>query len=475
MKFLKHIVIFSVVFLNLQLTYADHLVVKGRHGLSSSGDDFAARYEQTNKIVTANGKTHFAWLEADLDVKYRTYDHSLQSWETITKLGRAQDNHGGPALAIDPVGKLHTFFGPHGGLFEYFKSSTSWESSDWEGQASFGEVATYPSVAIDRNNTIHIAYRGKLDTESHKDSVPLKLIYQYKKEGQPWSQPQLVASPCLENTDELYKPVDEYAHYHHSLTISENGELHLLYDIYFKSKLMYVGPRARWIGYLKKSILDDNGTWNYSNEWKTLSGNAHPLPISPASPGDAFVKVVSTSSDLALTVSGVALDSRGRPWFTLREETFKAETCYEDPVTGYLTPDECDVTHRDYILYHHNGTSWEHWDLFQLLPSGLNNPKISNILPISIDANDNLYIAGVINSSVMVLYKNIHSPAPLFNTLVVAPEMVDRQYNHVNIERPTNQNKIGMPWLLFSFDSPLEGGGEDDRGPDNVEAAQLGY
>ena len=150
--------------------------------LSTNGSDRATRLVQANKIVTYEGKTHVAWLDWLADSKISTFDINSGLWSPTTTIGTGQDNHGGPALAVDSNGYLHTIFGPHAGPFQYKVSAQPNNSSSWNAQPGFAPSATYPSFVIDANDTLHLTYRGSGST-----LYPLNLVYQRLPKNGTWS------------------------------------------------------------------------------------------------------------------------------------------------------------------------------------------------------------------------------------------------------------------------------------------------
>ena len=153
--------------------------------LSDSGSDRATRYRFSNKVVTLDEITHVAWLDWESEAMIATYDQTAETWAQPVHVGSGADNHGGPALAIDSSGYLHMIYGPHHGPLQYAVSTAPNDASSWTTMPSFGQYATYPSVVIDANDTVHVAIRG--------GSAPRKLIYQSLPSSGSWSQARILA------------------------------------------------------------------------------------------------------------------------------------------------------------------------------------------------------------------------------------------------------------------------------------------
>ena len=74
------------------------------HLLSKQGCGRASGYAEANKIISAKGKTHVAWIDSPSEgfrVRIVTLNHATGMWSPTYTVGQAKDNHGGPALTID--------------------------------------------------------------------------------------------------------------------------------------------------------------------------------------------------------------------------------------------------------------------------------------------------------------------------------------------------------------------------------------
>jgi putative BNR repeat neuraminidase len=247
--------------------------------LSERGSTRSTRYAVTNKIVTLNGKTHFAWLDSISQTMTATCDHGAETWSAATKVGDGCDNHGGPALTCDSEGFLHIVFGPHHGPFQHCHSARPNDASEWVTLPEFGVNATYPSMVCDDQDTLHIIYRGGGD--------PRRLLYQRQPKGSVWSEPVALAHSGIEKG---------YTHFHSSLTIAPDQSLHISYDIYFR-------PAAKCAGHMMSK--DRGATWTLAD------GAALELPVTPTA--DAFFK----RSETGLGTMGVVCDSKSRPWISV--------------------------------------------------------------------------------------------------------------------------------------------------------------
>ena len=87
--------------------------------ISSTGSDRATGYNMSSKIIRTADALFVGWLDAPsapgdtAKLRLGAFDpHSAKHMSTQT-LGEGIDNHCGPALAMDPGGRMHTIIGTH--------------------------------------------------------------------------------------------------------------------------------------------------------------------------------------------------------------------------------------------------------------------------------------------------------------------------------------------------------------------------
>ena len=130
--------------------------------LSASGSGRATAYDNASKIVTANGRTHVAWLDSvpeGFRVRIRTLDRATGEWSSVYTVGEAMDNHGGPALTIDGEGYLHVLYYPHHKPMRHRRSARPHDASAWEPEIGFGEKLSYPVVLCAKDGTLLMTAR----------------------------------------------------------------------------------------------------------------------------------------------------------------------------------------------------------------------------------------------------------------------------------------------------------------------------
>lgn len=368
--------------------------------LSERGSTRATRYAGTNKIVTVDGKTHVAWLDSISNTMIATYDHASGKWSQPVKVGSGTDNHGGPALTCDSQGYLHLIFGPHGDVpFQHCRSTKPNDASKWIKLDGFGHRPTYPSAVCDKDDTLHVIYRGGVS------SGALKLIYQRRTPDGVWSEPQALARAAAD-----WKG---YTHYHASIVIAADQTLHVAFDLYFAGAAKHAGHM----------ISRDGG-----KTWEAADGSPLDVPVSVGS------SALFASTDEAFKVVNVVCDSTGHPWISLADARSKAG------------PTIC----------RHDGKKWISFCPAESLVTSIPASELSFTGSLSIDSRDRIYIAltrgmrvvGGISGDVILLY-SVDSGRS-FRHLVVFPPDVRLPHTGLSLERPTGHNAVETPWLLFS-------------------------
>jgi hypothetical protein len=141
--------------------------------VSTQGSGRATAYSEQPKIISANGKTHVAWLDAGSEgfrVRVRTLDQATGEWSSTITVGEAQDNHGGPGLTIDSQGHLHIIFYPHHEQFRHRRSTRPHDISEWEPEIRFGEALSFPTVVCTPDDKLILtARRGAERQEPDSD------------------------------------------------------------------------------------------------------------------------------------------------------------------------------------------------------------------------------------------------------------------------------------------------------------------
>lgn len=265
--------------------------------LSSQGSGRATAYPEQNKIITHEGKTHVAWLDADASgfwVRGRTLDRTTGEWGPVVTIGPAQDNHGGPALTIDSKGYLHIVYYPHHAPFRYQRSSRPNDLSTWEPVVEFGVESSYPVMVCAEDDTLILTARRAYDTAEGESKARMRM------EQELWRKP---AGGAWEYAGILIKPrFAGYANFGASLAWGPEGRLHLSARIYEITGVEGEKP-LNTIGHM---VSDDQG-----KTWKTLTGETLTLPVTPDTIGR-----VENNAEMArapLNSGPLGVDRKGVP------------------------------------------------------------------------------------------------------------------------------------------------------------------
>jgi hypothetical protein len=269
------------------------LAGRGKHltVLSTEGCGRATAYPETNKIITLAGKTHVCWLDSPAEgfvARIATLSHRQREWEGPVDLGEAFDNHGGPALAVDSRGILHTVYYPHHHPFRYRRSLSPNDASAWSEEAEFGERCTYPSMVCGSDDTLYLCCRESSDAR-------WGLHFYRKRPDTDWEGPLRLFEG---------QAPGGYIHLGASLAIDPRTDrLHIGFHLYETA----TGERGYLVSYLTSA---DGG-----DTWTTSAGERLDLPAGPSTV-EPIARAAATTGPEDHRVGNLILDAEGQPWLT---------------------------------------------------------------------------------------------------------------------------------------------------------------
>ncbi len=386
--------------------------------LSTTGSTRGTAYTMSNKILTHEGKTHVVWLDQIHKTYACTHSHKNRRWSAPVFVGDGDDNHAGAALTMDSEGYLHLIFGPHHNPIQHAVSAKPNSTAKWLQQPSFGGInATYPSMVCDKDDTLHVCYRGAFERER-----PRGLMYQRKPKDGEWTDPVKLVNP---------EGPQAYTQFENALYLSPDGNLFLSYHIVRATEPDHTQVRGMGFGVM---CSKDGG-----HSWTSLSGeDVLTLPTTPASPC-----VIEFDENIDVRMGNVIYHA-GTPFFTLNRREGGA---YETFVYRWWN---------------------KRWDVTSLLPEAeklFGDCMMSDCCSLSISDDAVLYAATTVcqqgggwadptNEIVLFTSRNF---GETFSAYKISPEDPNTSSWLPSLERATGHNKVSVPRLIYTHGEKGEG------------------
>lgn len=386
--------------------------------LSSHGCGRATGYEEANKIVTFDGKTHAAWLDSvdgAFHVRIRTLDRASGTWSPTYTVGAGFDNHGGPALTIDGAGYLHIAYYPHHHPMRYRRSTRPNDASAWDPEETFGERLTYPTLLCGPDDTLYCTARQRTEGFWRAD------LYR-KAKGGAWEGPRPL----------LMSEQGGYAHFMGALCWGRQDTLHLTTRIF--------GGKTRFghtVGYMRS---DDYGaTWRNALDSRirmpATAGSIDVIDAEPAGPGSG------------LRGGSVAVDGEGTPY------VLYSNYSSTPPASWLAWPDEDGL--------------WRRRDLGAYIPEAYRGWGLITPGGISMADDGTVYIAASLvdsrsgapdtlwgRTATEVLLLTSRDGGESFAGRVVSGGSEKTPRWLPSIERATGHNRVATPGLMYTAGGP---------------------
>ncbi len=260
--------------------------------LSAAGSDRGTGYDLSNKLIRRGPDLCLGWLNAPqaaggpARVMLGVADVATGALQGTRCLATGTDNHCGPALALEPSGRLHFMSGAHHGdfLHRWTDAADPLDPDSWSAPVAVGPRASYPSLICDPAGTLHLAYRS---SHPHR----WQLLYRQKPPGADWSAPVPLAE----------SPTSGYCHFMQSLAADTWGRLHLLCQFHYSE----TGHAADCLTYAAIHLRSRDGghTWVNAREEPLVA----PVTMETAVP---FCHVPQGG----MRLNSLALDAVGTPW-----------------------------------------------------------------------------------------------------------------------------------------------------------------
>lgn len=260
--------------------------------LSDQGSDRGTGYDLSNKLVRRGRVLVVGWLDAPAApgqparVMLGAIDPDRRARIGQLCLAEGVDNHCGPALALEPSGRLHFMSGAHHGAFlhRWTDAADVLDPEAWSDPEPVGTRASYPSLLCDARGALHLAYRSS-------QGARWQLAYRRKPPGAPWTAPRALAE----------SPMPGYSHFMQSLRVNADGTLHLVFQFHYGA----TGKASDCLTYAAAHITSRDG----GRTWQAADGSAVDAPVSMAN-----VQPFCRAPQGGLRINSMALDGQGCPW-----------------------------------------------------------------------------------------------------------------------------------------------------------------
>lgn len=271
---------------------------------AADGSTFSA-YAQAvgpaSMYIAAQNKTFFAWESWQPSRDQRIvlcayYDHTALSWSPHYIAGvntLIDDDHGVPALALSPNGRLIVFYGGHDTIQQWSMTNDPYDiASGWQAMPAFSDQVSYPWPHT-VGNTIYIFNR--LDTPSDQRQLLVRKITFDGSDVPTLATPIVIAS------------FGANTRWYQGSQILVGGKIHMV-----ATKASADDTVRDNVYYLVFNTATDS--------WETMSGTPFAVPLSLATL-DASFKIYTTPAGQLGNVPSLRFNASGEPWVTVNRGT----------------------------------------------------------------------------------------------------------------------------------------------------------
>jgi putative BNR repeat neuraminidase len=263
-------------------------------------------YHVAPHAVIKQGKIFFTYQDENGRPLAMSYDSAANTWKgprrvSTSSLGR--DTHGNPSLSIDRTGRLHIFFGAHGGPLQHVVSGQSLEIDDWEELTPPTTKATYPQSQLMADGTMALFLRAGGHTAPW--------TFRFSSDGQIWSDSNSIV-------DLRRNPQDSKAAAYCAMLPGQRGQSLHLFFVHKDDNASRVDPHPwRTLKYpgLNEAVYRYNLYYvrrNSDGDWVSSSGAPIELPITKRIADEKLL--VYDSGDELTFCTAFAVDEEDRPY-----------------------------------------------------------------------------------------------------------------------------------------------------------------
>lgn len=173
-------------------------------------------------------RTYVAYLGLERDLYVTYYDHQAGTVATPVEVATYpiadDDNHGGPAVAVDLDGHVHVVWGSHNSGHQHSRTDSPHDITAWSTQ-SLTTAGTYPSIAVDPSTgDLYVVDRSG---SGHGSSFPAHEFAGLRKStdnGATWS----AAAAIIDTTGSPESASDVYFG---GCRFGDDGRLHMCWTV----------------------------------------------------------------------------------------------------------------------------------------------------------------------------------------------------------------------------------------------------
>lgn len=245
--------------------------------------DRASAYIDSNKIVRIGDVCYFVYLTADFEVIVESINLKTFARSAPYRIGKTEDNHGDPCIAVDERNYLYVMYGGHSPEIKFVHSARPADISAWVDDIPIridGRKMTYPVMNIYKDKIFVL-----LRTEPEEGIIPYRLTFFQKAiNGTEWIYQDVftglnddwIIDKDLGKIWNDYDPFfAKYSRFYANMNVVD-GEIHIVFQCY-KYLPRFIDGNLSDSSYCLGYLYSDNGI-----SWKKSDGQllTH-LPVSP--------------------------------------------------------------------------------------------------------------------------------------------------------------------------------------------------
>ena len=130
-----------------------------------NGKPYAAFYNYyiCPHAIDEGGKVFCAYQDGRGRPIVMAYDPAAKTWAGPVRAsdhGLGKDTHGNPSICVDRTGRIHLFFGCHGGRLWHVRSARPYDITPWEKMSPPAPRVTYPEIMRMADGGLLLFYRA---------------------------------------------------------------------------------------------------------------------------------------------------------------------------------------------------------------------------------------------------------------------------------------------------------------------------